>query len=345
MLPTLEPARLIEVIDRRVQENGRPIQAFWYSLSGPREEFARCIAATQRATPIVPLIPRRPGMFEAPNALVSDIVQLIDEGRQSFLSMFDADGSADSPIAILILSRSPLAVPGGCSPTPIPSWFPRIGGTIIDLQVDDLTFSADAPLNCSEAKISALCEALFALENALVLRLKTSFARDAASSRGFFSAIGSQQTAPSVLLDTWERNAQSVMEPSGFRPSVKDGSSIIARLVGLFVKTTPDQLSSLGDAVGKAFSCDSETNASIVSVLFRPTQRRSSTHAAFGRNLLLTVYAAYQYVTAAAHADAYPRYPVFLIHGLARHLVDQIQLLSAELSVESRDGSPVQHRQ
>lgn len=336
MLSILQPSNLVEVIERRVMASGQPVQAYWYSISGPREEYAESIQAVQRQIPIVPLIPRRPGMFEAPNALVSDLVQLMDEERNAFHPfLVEGRWEADKPLVLLILSRSPLGVPGGCSPTPFPSWLPRFGGTIVNLDIWDLTFSAEAPLNCPEAAVPSLCEALFTIEKALVSRLKNSLLKDATSSQDFFSSIVSdQKRTSSDLMARWEQNLLAVKEPSGFRPSVKDGNSVVARLVAHFVKTTPDQLSKSGEIIGKAFSCDSATSSSLVSVLFRPTQRVQNNYAAFGRNLIITVYAVYQYVTAASHADGYPHYPVTLINSMSLHLSEEMGLLAENLSVE-----------
>jgi hypothetical protein len=331
MLPTLHPGKLVEVIERRAKDSSEPIIAFWYSLTGPREEYAQAVRDTNQQIPIAPLIPRRPGMFEAPNALVSDLVQLIDESRSEFEGLKDKGWPIEQPIVFLILSRTPLSIAGGCSPTPLPAWFPRLGGSIVTLEIQDLTFSADGPLNCSEAAIPVLCEALFTLEVALVTRLKARLTEDPNSCYDFFHRVAPSEI-PIDLTSSWEKNACNVKEAGAFRPSVKDGASVVARLVRLFGKTTPDQISNVGESIAKALQCELAEEASLISVLFRPTQRNPSAYATFGRNLLVMVYSGYQYVTAAAHADGYPNFPISLIHATSNHLSHTICCLAETIS-------------
>ena len=107
MLPSLDPERIIDVIDRRAANARQVLVAYWYSVDGPRETYAKRIMDAHSVVPIVPLIPRKPGMFEAPNALISDLVELIDDSRDTFASVIDGGKwRTGGPLAILILSRS-----------------------------------------------------------------------------------------------------------------------------------------------------------------------------------------------------------------------------------------------
>jgi hypothetical protein len=69
-----------------------------------------------------------------------------------------------------------------------------------------------------------------------------------------------------------------------------------------------------------------------VAVLLRPTNPPKGA-ARFGRNVLVTVFASSQFVTGAAHADAYPPFPVSLLAGasydLRKALTRMIEVIEA----------------
>jgi hypothetical protein len=74
---------------------------------------------------------------------------------------------------------------------------------------------------------------------------------------------------------------------------------------------------------------------SLISVLMRPVVRDKSRSVTWGRNLLTTVFAAYQYSTAAAHADDYGQFPVSLLGSMSRNMVRELEELSRSLGESS----------
>lgn len=330
-MAVLPANRLIEDIERRVTCRPGPVIVYWYTVMDRREEYGRAIHECGSPHCIIPLIPRRAGLFEAPNALLSDLVQVIDEHRGVIESMAAERWPIGEPLVLLILSRSPLAVPGGCSPAALPAWFPRVGGTLAEVEIQDLTFVADTPLNCPEARIASLCESLFALELGLMRRLNEISKNKPRNCQALFSLILKQGETVPDLLAVWEANASAVREPRGFRPSVKEGRSVVARLVGLFSRTTPDKMAATGAATGEALGLEGSRRPPLASILFRPTQPVQNTSAEGGRELLTALFATYQYITAAAHADAYPRYPVSLLEAFSLDLIGALDHFAAAL--------------
>lgn len=340
MLPKIDPERLVEVIDRRAESETHSVLVFWYCVDGPREAYSKKILGAIKDTIIVPLIPRKAGMFEAPNALISDLVELINANRQAFDVISESSSTSKTKsLVLLILSRSPLTIPGGCSPAQLPDWFPRVGGTNIDVPIEDLTFSADGPLNSSEALIPALCESLYDVELALLARLNTTLRSRPEKTRELFSLIldpkeDSAKIDPAALVSTWEASAKLVTERRGFRPAVAKGNGVIARFIRLCGTTTPEHLQKVGRTIGEALSCSSKQEGSILAVLYRSTWPESNDHSRFSRNLLVTLYATYQYVTASAHSDQYPRFPIPLMYSISTHLIDELDRLLTVLRTD-----------
>lgn len=340
MLPKIDPERLVEVIERRAESEGGPVLVFWYCVDGPREAYSKKVIEAVSATAIVPLIPRKAGMFEAPNALISDLVELINDNQQSFDAIAERGFTPQSKLlVILILSRSPLMIPGGCSPAQLPDWFPRVGGINIDVPIEDLTFSADGPLNASEASVPALCESLYDVELALLERLNAALQSRPDKIREFLLLILDSKEDPAKadladFISDWEASAKLVTERRGFRPAVAKGNGIVARLIRLCGTTTPVHLQKVGKAIGEVLSCSSKTEGSIVAVLYRSTWPETNDHSRFSRNLLVTLYATYQYVTASAHSDQYPRFPIPLMHSISKHLISELDRLSAVLRTD-----------
>lgn len=299
--------------------------------------FSAALETGRQLSDIVPLIPRKAGMFQAPNALISDLVELIDSERSAFNSINKRGGSADAdPLVILVISRSTLTIPGGCSPAQLPDWFPRLGGTIVDVPIEDLTFSADASLSCSEASTPAICESLYDVEVALLSRLTAALESRPDKVRALFLLLldakeDPAKLDPAILLSSWGAAAALVTERRGFRPAVAKGNGVVARLVRLCGTTSPEHLQKVGRTIGEALSCSSKSEGSIVSVLYRSTWPETNDYSKFGRNLLVTLYATYQYVTAAAHSDQYPTYPLPLIFAICSHLAGELKGLSKTL--------------
>jgi hypothetical protein len=309
------PKRLAENVIRRFQESASEVSAFWITVDGPREEYAALVRQALTDLPIAVLIVRDAG-FNNPNAVAADLIGILETNREACEAVLFSDPLSLN-CGVILLGRVPLSVPQSSSPVRLPGWFPARGGQIASLFLEDLTWIADAPLNCHEARIAEICEHLYSLEGALVACLAEANAKDHNAGNAFMEIIR-QDGDPkySALLSDFDTYHAETTVPSAFRPSLKEGRSVIGRLWRIIQVRPPEGLHAPSKALAKAVGlpldslpdCDSFT-----AVLSRPSTRDGSSTVKFFRNIVTTVGSACQFVTAASHADQYSRYPVQLL--------------------------------
>jgi hypothetical protein len=127
-----------------------------------------------------------------------------------------------------------------------------------------------------------------------------------------------------AILEEADAYRRSVSEASSFRPSIREGRSLVARLWGLVQATNPERLarvsSGFSDALGLPENVDLSWHESISAVLTRPTTRDVSAGQRLSRNVLVSVANSCQLLTAAAHADDYERYPAALLRSMSMDL-------------------------
>jgi hypothetical protein len=137
-----------------------------------------------------------------------------------------------------------------------------------------------------------------------------------------------------------ETNA-AVRNVGNFRPSAREGGSLVARLLRLASASSPDALTARGKALAAALKVEDArvvgVDDALVSVLLRPTVRELSAAVRYGRNAIVSVYTASQFVTAAAHADSYPRYPILLLRSMSFNIRRSLEALT--VAVEGLDDA------
>jgi hypothetical protein len=237
-------------------------------------------------------------------------------------------GENTSTLALVVISRAPIGIAQLSSPTEIPPWVPSIGGTVVAVHIGDLRSQALVPLNAPEVRIGEICEALFRCETAVTSRLRATHAVDHRLSNSLLDLIrvkegqpGSKQEGFEDILIKADAGQSGVTERRGFRPSAGERVFIVGRLMRVVSASNVDELSSRGKALAQALGLGSDdagkVHESLPCVLLRPTVRAKDAATRFGRSILLTLYSSCQLVTAAAHADDYPRYPLLALQGLS----------------------------
>jgi hypothetical protein len=180
---------------------------------------------------------------------------------------------------------------------------------------------AEAPLSATEVRIGEIHEHLFQLEGALLRRLETVHARDHGACNQLLELLRKDgEESFGQILTTATEYRETVSTPSAFRPGVKNGKSLLARLWGLVQKQNDDALNKPAKALATALDLpDSnlENYESVVSILRRPTFLDKSVPHRVSRNLLVTMSASFQIITAAAHSDQYEAYPVALLRSIS----------------------------
>ena len=176
------------------------------------------------------------------------------------------------------------------------------------MTIQDLMWTASGRLDVPEARIESICEKLYALDLAMVRRLKRVHEGNHNSSTAFFEFIKNEQRTdkttktlqPSEKFGEFLESAKVYLEsdvrnPEGFRASAKDAKSIAGRLMRLASKSSPDELPRHADALARAL--DLATGAefpddALVSVLLRSVNAPREKSVYFARNLIMTVFAA-----------------------------------------------------
>jgi hypothetical protein len=312
--------RLADAVRRRFEASASDVNAYWMCVREDRDAYAATLNDELVTEPIVVVVVRD-NRFTIPNALSSDFIEVVSQNQRACEQRIDR---SHTKCGFVLLSRSELGIAQIASPVLLPTWFPIKGGTTVSMLIEDLTWTADAPLGAAEVRVDELCEGLLDLEEALLRRLGEVLAQDSdrRKTMAFLDLIRRENGEKlNEVLDSATDHHAAITTPSAFRPSLREGHSLIARLWGTVQERPPEQMKApskaLADALDLPEELTLEWHESIASVLRRPSGGETSVRLRFGRNILLTVGAVCQMVTAAAHADAYSHYPVALLRSFS----------------------------
>jgi hypothetical protein len=255
--------------------------------------------------PVVVLVVRKT-RFDNTNAVLDDFVELLQDNQEACEKHLIGDVTTDRR-AVVLLARNTLNFSQISSPVTLPAWFPGLGGRLATVIIEDLTWHAACPLNAEEAAVDQLCQLLFSLEGALLERLRPVHARNKSETASFWDQVKRDKDTHGSVGDFLEgvRHARhEVLNPSSYRPSVRDGNSLLARIWGKAQATSPDAMGRLAKALARALvlpdSLDPSWHRSMVAVLFRPPPTPPPTpQALFVTTLLTTILVTCQLITAA----------------------------------------------
>jgi hypothetical protein len=337
----LTPERLVAVVEQRYVGLDEPIVVLWQQVLTDREGFRQQIESCKGNLRLVTIVVR--GGFDDPNAIMSDLNEAIDKHKPQFQSLPDSR----DPTIILLLSRTEFGLPQISSPCVLPHWFPRYGGRTFHITIEDITQSANGPMNVQEARVEQICESLFLLEAAMINRLLLAFKEDQNCGKSFFDIVKDDKKPEEKytdFLNIAKNYLNEIRNPGGYRPSAREGRSVISRLLRLMQKTSPDEIGrrakALSTALGVTDSDKITSDDALVAVLLRPANRDSSSSSApsrFGRNLIIAIYASSQFVTAAMHADDYPSYPLLLLQSMSQNLQTTLIGLRRDIEVSVQE--------
>ncbi|MFI8325224.1 hypothetical protein [Streptomyces sp. NPDC085529] len=317
----LPPSRLAAEIRGRLAASGSELSGFWFQVRENRSDYARDVQEHLAGHPVAVLVVRKT-RFDNANAVLDDFVELLQDNQEVCEKHLVGDVTTDRR-AVVLLARNTLNFPQISSPVTLPAWFPRLGGRLAEVIIEDLTWRVACPLNAEEAAIDQLCQLAFALEGAMLERLQQVQAQKKSEAASFWDHVKRDKDTHSSFggfLEGVQDARREVLNPSSYRPSVRDGNSLLARIWGKAQGTAPDSMGRLAKALARALalpdSLDPSWHRSMVAVLLRPPNDSTpDTQSLFASNLLTTILATCQLITAAAHADAYPSYPVPLIRS------------------------------
>ena len=273
------PERLAENVIRRFQESASGISAYWMKVEGPREEYAARVRQALSSLPIAVLIVRD-ASFNNPNAVAADLIGILEANREACKAVLFPDPLSLN-CGVILLGRTPLSVAQSSSPVRLPIWFPTRAGQIASLFLEDLTWIADAPLNCPEARIPEICEQLYGLEGVLIVSLTQANDKNHSAGNAFMEIIRQDDDPKyAALLSAFASYHAETTVPSAFRPSLKEGRSVIGRLWRIVQVRPPEGLHAPSKALARAVELSSGSlpdSDSFVAVLSRPSSRDGST--------------------------------------------------------------------
>lgn len=171
-----------------------------------------------------------------------------------------------------------------------------------------------------------MCQAVD-LEKALLQRLDLVNRRSQNPGMALFSLIKDEKRPQEKFAEFVAAalsNLNQIRNKGGFRPSARDGGSLTGRFMRLVSKTHPDGLESCAKAIVSALQIPDDdvpkVNESLAAIILRSVNPIQSPVNRFARNVLVTIYAACQFVTASAHADDYPAYPIVFLRSVSHDL-------------------------
>lgn len=319
----IDVATIAEIVNAR-SPMPHGIRLSWLRVDGNRDQYAvelRRILDDRRAVVLV----LRQSLFDNPNAVGADFVALVEENRLHF-SDIDPVYAQEQGLEVVLLARTHFRITQGSSPAVLPPWFPVKSGQEASVEVEELTWLASAPLNGSDASIDSLCELLFELEGLLLERISMVRDRNHTAVSPFLEVIrdSGETLGVAEILTAARAHRETVTTPRAFRPSLKQRRSLLARLWSVVGRTGPEKLGNASRALASALAFEtigeSPQHMSLIAVIGRPTTADVDAGSRWARSVLLCLAAACQLATAAAHADAYPHFPVLLLRSVSYEL-------------------------
>lgn len=313
------PARVLELVDELIDPDA-PLSVLWVTVPTGRESFRQEIERLRGQKCVVPLVVRDDS-FAVPNAAMADLVTLLERHRGEVEAGL---GTGEAPrLIVILISATPLSIPQVASPATLPAWIPGVGGRETMVRIQDVTASAVGPVSARESDIDLVVQELFELESLVVGVLSRRFAANRRDLDPLLSLLRVDPREPfDDIISGFSEFLGTVTHAAAYRPSAKEGRSLVGRLLRVAGSRSPDQLGQVGKALAQALGVSGTcvVTEPLVAVLLRPTNRDADLAQRFGRSLIITAYAACQFATAAAHADDYSAYPLQLLQAVSRDL-------------------------
>lgn len=329
----LMPADVLHEIKQRGAATDAPIRFYWVDVSsetggGNRNRFVRALHERAGDYPLRAVILRTPG-FRDPNSVMNDLAEVL-EGCKSQLLGADMRRRIGhgGHVDIVLVARRELNLAITSSPVLLPEWFPLRAGEEVTAKIEDLTWTTRVSLSSTETHMGDLRRLLHDLDSALVERLADVGERDTDRRLqmpflGEIKAKSEESLPIHTFLDSARAELRAVRNARDYRPR-SIGPTPVSRLWRATQEKSASRLPRLAKALAKALQVRSEYiglhDESVVAVLGRPAQPITDPTLRWAFDVIVTVGAASQLSTAAAHADAYARYPARLVGALSRDL-------------------------
>ena len=339
----IEPERLVQILQNKPMESSARLLVLWYCVTGSRQEYRDRVQDCSTDPCLVPIILQGDGFTNA-NALLSDLNRLICTHELAFRSLPVSNDSPNDRVTILLLSKSEFGHPQTSSPTVLPEWFPLWGGQTQYVYIEDLARLADAFIDAPESHIDSIGNTLYYLESVMIERFLAVAQKDKNSIMPMFDVIRTLCRNKVDTCDDWllqVKEYSRTLNPISYRPMINNKGSLIGCLVLIQQNTAIESIPRAGEKVLRSLGIDAESleqfsrpKDSLFSVLLRPAGGDMDPLRRASRNLISTVFAASQFVTASHHAGEYDMYSVLLLRytsfDIRKSLMDYIKLIQSQ---------------
>jgi hypothetical protein len=289
------------------------------------------------------------GGFVDANAVASDLLRVLESARAELRQPDFAERlRAANRLDVVLIARRELELDSSSSPIVLPSWFPVFPSTTMTATIADLTWSTHVSLRADELHAGEIGRLIFELDRELARNLRASLERDHQLVNSLHDALRltTDDKAPfAELLDNADAALDRVTSPRDYRPSTVRNLTLVGRLWRLANTKPADRLGNVAKRVVNALDLSaaevSVQHESIVTVLGRPSSPIEDPVRRWGFNLIVTIRAACQLITAAAHADEYAEYPLPLVRSISRDvrvsLDESVRTLAAQPRTRRRE--------
>lgn len=319
---------------------------FWLQDDADRELVCRELSARLGGRRVIPHVLRR-ATFQDPNAWASDAMSLLGSLRSEVMKL--GGGNHDSPLGIVLISRSKLNVAQASSPAIAPEWMPVFGGREVTVLARDLRLISTCSFAAEEACVALVKSMLFQLETALLKVARNQPGVDRHFGQKLWDQILRQRSKldkRSEFLEYWARGVDSVTDSSSYRPSLTFGWSMISAMWDTFLTASPSQLLAKSQAFCEYLSIQPDwlptrpDPVPVLPIMFRgPEDHLRNASEVAARGVILTVGLSCQLITAAAHADQYGRVGASVLSALSQDLRRTLAAAERQALCRRQDGN------
>lgn len=215
---------------------------FWLHDDGDREKTWNELEKLLTGTRIIPHVLRQP-IFRDPNAWAADAMAVVESIKSRVLQAEAAE--PDSPLGLIVISRSKFCVAQSSSPAIAPQWLPEFGGRKINVLARDVQTIAACSLAADEASLPEIKSLLYQLELALLNVVKRMASQDRHHGQKLWNQLlreRSQVERRSEFVSCWANGIETITDPDSYRPSLTIGWSMVAAMWDTFLSASPSQL-------------------------------------------------------------------------------------------------------
>lgn len=315
----LDATTVVENVRSRLRER---LRVYWVKVPRDRDGFRRQLSQLRGQSPIVPWILRRP-VLQHPDSVMSDVLDVLNDAREDILTVRNAAAKAGG-VDLVLIGRADLKVADTSSPILLPDWFPVAPGQTPEVHIEDLTWSARLSLSDPALALDDLRRLLHDLDLALTNRLQVSLEADHRLTNSLWSRIGKKNERLDDELPRMKARLNAISNPTAYRPSTAHGRPTAVGLLWVHANSrAPDEMQRTARALADGLRIEDvdvdRDEASLAAVLNRPSNPMEP-RVQWAFSLIVAVRGACQLVTAAAHADEYPRFGAQLLQSTSHDL-------------------------